>query len=105
MTPDPRITAVAVDGSTVRVAFSVQPDFAFHGLWLRDLCGCPTCVHGESRQKIPGAQGIAAGGRCLVLRQPQDSARADRPRSLRGSASAQKLRESDTLHSILRVPA
>lgn len=60
MSAVPTITAFAVHHNAVRVAFSDQPEFAFHALWLRDLCGCPACVHGESKQKILAAQDIAA---------------------------------------------
>lgn len=58
MTVVSTITAVAIHDNAVRVAFSDQPEFIFHAMWLRDLCGCPACVHGESKQKILTAQNI-----------------------------------------------
>ena len=61
MTAVPTITAIAVHGNTVRVAFSDQPEFAFHSLWLRDLCDCRACVHEESKQKILAASDLDAG--------------------------------------------
>ena len=54
------ITSASIDGNAVWVTFSDQPGFAFHGLWLRDRCGCPACVHLESKQKILSADGLAA---------------------------------------------
>ncbi|MEM7226654.1 MAG: TauD/TfdA family dioxygenase [Pseudomonadota bacterium] len=60
MTPSPKITAAAVQGSAVKVGFSDQPDFAFHSLWLRDRCECPSCVHEASKQKTLRADGFPA---------------------------------------------